>query len=59
MQSLFASFLLDFVKEQVVTHLEEVILVDHTAVGQVLDESVGEGGFPSIGNSARNKVIIK
>lgn len=37
------------------THLEEVILVDHTAVGQVLDESVGEGSFPSIGNAAGNK----
>lgn len=45
----------EFNEAQVVTHLEEVILVDHTTVGQVLDESVGEGGFPSIGNAAGNK----
>lgn len=32
-------------------HLEEVILVDHTAVGKTSDQSVGEGGFPSVGNS--------
>lgn len=32
-------------------HLEEVILMDNAAVGQVLDESVGEGGFPSIGHA--------
>lgn len=33
--------------------------MDDTAVGQVLDESVGEGGFPSIGNAARNKATTK
>lgn len=38
-----------------VTHLEEVILVHHTAVGQVLDQPVGEGGFPSIGYAERSK----
>lgn len=37
-----------------VTHLEEVILMDHAAVGQRLDEPVGEGGFPSIGYTAWN-----
>lgn len=31
-----------------VAHLEEVILMYHTTVGQVLDQSVGEGGFPSV-----------
>lgn len=41
----------------VATHLEEVILIDHTAVGQVLDESVGEGGFPSIGYTVWKKAI--
>lgn len=38
-----------------VTHLEEVILVYHTTVGQVLDQSVGEGCFPSIGYAAQTK----
>lgn len=43
-----------------VTHLEKVILVDHTAVGQVLDQSVGEGGFPSIGYAIwNNKKAMK
>lgn len=37
------------------THLEEVILVDHTAIGQVFDEPVGEGGFSSIGDTAGTK----
>lgn len=32
-------------------HLEEVILMDHAAVGQVLDQLVGQGGFPSVCNS--------
>lgn len=41
------------------THLEEVILVDHAAVGQVLDEPVGEGGFPSIGDAARARDTIR
>lgn len=36
-------------------HPEEVILMDHAAVGQVLDQSVGEGGFPSIGDTAKKK----
>lgn len=58
-QSLFRKLSPEFIQVQAVTHLEEVILVDDTAVGQVLDESVGEGGFPSIGNAARNKAIIK
>lgn len=38
-------------------HLEEVILMYHTTVGQVLDQSVGEGGFPSIGHTARDKAM--
>lgn len=38
-------------------HLEEVILVYHTAVGQVLDQAVGEGGFPSIGYAEGNKAL--
>lgn len=59
MQSPFCLLSLVVIRVQVVTHLEEVILVDHTAVGQVLDESVGEGGLPSIGNAARNKARIK
>lgn len=37
------------------THLEEVILVHDAAVGQVLDQPVGQGGFPSIGYSASTK----
>lgn len=36
-------------------HLEEVILMYHTTVGQVLDQFVGEGGFPSIGYAMWNK----
>lgn len=39
-------------------HLEEVILMYHTTVGQVLDQSVGEGGFPSVGYAEGSKVII-
>lgn len=35
-----------------VAHLEEVILMDHTTVGQVLDQPVGEGGFASVGYAA-------
>lgn len=34
------------------THLEEVILMDHAAVGQRLDEPVGQGGFATIGDPA-------
>lgn len=33
--------------------------MDHTAVGQVLDQPVGEGGFPSIGGSACVKETTK
>lgn len=40
-----------------VAHLEKVILMYHAAVGQVLDESVGEGGFPSIGYATWNKAV--
>lgn len=40
-----------------VAHLEEVILVYHTTVGQGFDQFVGEGGFPSVGYAARNKAI--
>lgn len=40
-------------------HPEEVILMDHAAAGQVLDQSVGEGAFPSIGDTACNKAIQK
>lgn len=40
-------------------HLEEVILMYHTTVGQVLDQSVGEGGFPSICYAVRNKIKIE
>lgn len=36
-----------------VAHLEKVILMYDTTVGQVLDQSVGEGGFPSIGYAAK------
>lgn len=57
--NLFCHLSWEFIQMRVVTHLEEVILVDHTAVGQVLDESVGKGGFPSIGDSAWNKAIRK
>ncbi len=38
-----------FTNFNLILGLEEVILVYHTTVGQVLDQSVGEGGFPSIG----------
>lgn len=38
-----------------VSHLEEVILMYHTTVGQVLDQSVGEGGFPSVGYAAKEQ----
>lgn len=33
--------------------LEEVILMDHTAVGERLDDSVGQGGFATVGDTAR------
>lgn len=36
------------------THLEEVILVDHTTVWKGLNEPVGEGGFPSVGHTEEN-----
>ena len=39
------------------THLEEVILMHHTTVGQVLDQSVGEGGFASVGYAEWDKAI--
>lgn len=33
------------------SHLEEVILVDHTAVGQRLEEAVGQGSLAAIGHA--------
>lgn len=33
------------------SHLEEVILVDDAAVGQSLDQFIGQGGFATIGDS--------
>merc|ERR1719369_1550537 len=39
-----------FTNFNLILGLEEVILVNHAAVGQVLDEPVGEGGLPSVGD---------
>lgn len=33
-------------------YLEEIILMDHAAVGERLDEPVGQGGFTTIGDPA-------
>lgn len=38
----------DFSNFNLILELEEVILMCHTAVGQDLDQSVDEDGFPSI-----------
>lgn len=37
------------------THLEKVILVHNTAVGQRLDQLISQGGFPTISNSVNKK----
>lgn len=42
-----------------VAHLEEVILMYHATVGQVLDQSVGEGGFPSVGYTTGEQRELK
>lgn len=42
-----------------VAHLEEVILMYHATVGQVLDQSVGEGGFPSVGYTTGEEKELK
>lgn len=34
-------------------YLEEIILMNHTAVGERLDDSVGQGGFTTVGDTAR------
>lgn len=46
-------------KDMHVAHLEEVILMYHATVGQVLDQSVGEGGFPSVGYTTGEERELK
>lgn len=40
-------------------HLIKIILVDHTAVGQRLQQVVGQGGFATIGHTVRKEKVLE
>lgn len=40
-------------------HLKKIILVDHTAVGQRLQQVVGQGGFATIGHTVRREKVLE